>query len=242
MLVGGRRQLRRAPVFGPRRSDIHTYMCPDNAVGYCRRGRRSRIRGGATRYGTWPARRDLEWARRPGASPPMRMTASWFGSDRACRIQVCGAMFALDGELPSDGLTLGAGSSWTGSKTQQKPLDTKSPIQVHWHIPAVRPDPIRRQGQPRPPRWGMGRPSRQPERTAGIGARRSPGTRQAIVRSYPHRAGAGNGCRKSRAHVNLLTVVLLRSHASFPRGERATRTLAESDQSIKSGCGVKYRY
>jgi hypothetical protein len=27
----------------------------------------------------------------------------------------------LDGELPSDGLTLGAGLSWTGSKTKQKP-------------------------------------------------------------------------------------------------------------------------
>src|SRR5215470_1602992 len=34
------------------------------------------------------------------------------------------------GELPSDGLTPIAGLSCTGSKTQQKSLDTKSPIQV----------------------------------------------------------------------------------------------------------------
>ena len=28
--------------------------------------------------GLWPTRRGLEWARRLGASPPMRMTASWY--------------------------------------------------------------------------------------------------------------------------------------------------------------------
>src|SRR3954453_20195854 len=56
----------------------------------------------APRCCAWPLRRGSEWARRPGASPPMRMTASWSGSPRAHRIQVCGAMFALDGELPSD--------------------------------------------------------------------------------------------------------------------------------------------
>jgi hypothetical protein len=32
---------------------------------------------------TWPLCRGLEWARRPGASPPMRMTASWFSSQRS---------------------------------------------------------------------------------------------------------------------------------------------------------------
>ena len=39
----------------------------------------------------------------PGASPPMRMTASWSGSKRIDRIQVCGARSAPpNGELPSD--------------------------------------------------------------------------------------------------------------------------------------------
>jgi hypothetical protein len=32
----------------------------------------------------------------------MRMTASWSGSKRTDRIQVCGARFAPNGELPSD--------------------------------------------------------------------------------------------------------------------------------------------
>jgi hypothetical protein len=36
-------------------------------------------------------RRCEEWARRPGALPPMRMTASWFRSARIDRIQGCGA-------------------------------------------------------------------------------------------------------------------------------------------------------
>jgi len=30
---------------------------------------------------SWPLRRDPEWTRRPGASPPMRMHASWYWSD-----------------------------------------------------------------------------------------------------------------------------------------------------------------
>ncbi len=30
-----------------------------------------------SRLRTWPSCRDQEWTRRPGASPPMRMTASW---------------------------------------------------------------------------------------------------------------------------------------------------------------------
>ena len=38
----------------------------------------------------------------PGALPPMRMTASWSGSERTDRIQVCGARSAPNGELPSD--------------------------------------------------------------------------------------------------------------------------------------------
>jgi hypothetical protein len=46
-----------------------------------------------------------QWYRRRtadlGASPPMRMTASWFRSAWIDRIQVCGAMLAPDGELSS---------------------------------------------------------------------------------------------------------------------------------------------
>src|SRR4029077_16616802 len=38
----------------------------------------------------------------PGALPPMRMTASWSGSKRTYRIQVCGAKTRPNGELPSD--------------------------------------------------------------------------------------------------------------------------------------------
>jgi hypothetical protein len=38
----------------------------------------------------------------PGALPPMRMTASWSGSQRTYRIQVCGAKMRPNGELPSD--------------------------------------------------------------------------------------------------------------------------------------------
>ena len=38
----------------------------------------------------------------PGALPPMRMTASWSGSKRTDRIQVCGARSAPNGEFPAD--------------------------------------------------------------------------------------------------------------------------------------------
>src|SRR5262249_61657407 len=38
----------------------------------------------------------------PGASPPMRMTASWSGPQPTYRIQVCGVKIRLNGELPSD--------------------------------------------------------------------------------------------------------------------------------------------
>src|SRR5467141_1402998 len=38
----------------------------------------------------------------PGALPPMRMTASWSGSKRTYRIQVCGAKMRPNGKLPSD--------------------------------------------------------------------------------------------------------------------------------------------
>jgi hypothetical protein len=58
------------------------------------------FRGGATRAPLWPMCREKEWVRRPGASPPMRMTASWFRSWRTYRIQGCGAMFAPAGKAP----------------------------------------------------------------------------------------------------------------------------------------------
>jgi hypothetical protein len=55
-----------------------------------------------SRYRTWPLCRDQEWTRRPGAPPPMRMTASWSRSAWIDRIQVCGAVDRASGELPSD--------------------------------------------------------------------------------------------------------------------------------------------
>ena len=60
----------------------------------------------ATRYWTWSSSRGLEWARRLGASPPMRMTASWFRSSRISRIQVCAKCAApLDQRQSSARLT-----------------------------------------------------------------------------------------------------------------------------------------
>jgi hypothetical protein len=44
--------------------------------------------------GLWSLYRGLEWARLLGASPPMRMTASWLRSSRVGRIQVRGARSA----------------------------------------------------------------------------------------------------------------------------------------------------
>ena len=56
-----------------------------------------------TRVSAWSLNRTLEWARRLGASPPKRMTASWSGSRLGShRIQGCGAIFARYGGLPSD--------------------------------------------------------------------------------------------------------------------------------------------
>jgi hypothetical protein len=55
-----------------------------------------------SRSSTWPLRRVEEWTRRPGALPPMRMTASWSRSGWIGRIQVCGAIERASGELPSD--------------------------------------------------------------------------------------------------------------------------------------------
>ena len=58
--------------------------------------------GGDPALNPWLPSRCEEWARRPGALPPMRMTASWFRSARIDRIQGCGAISAPDGELPSE--------------------------------------------------------------------------------------------------------------------------------------------
>jgi hypothetical protein len=44
----------------------------------------------------------VEWARRPGVSPPMRMSASWFRSVRINRIQACGALSRLMASSPRD--------------------------------------------------------------------------------------------------------------------------------------------
>jgi hypothetical protein len=43
----------------------------------------------------------------PGASPPMRMTASWSGSERTYRIQVRGVKMRRNGEFPSDHTQIG---------------------------------------------------------------------------------------------------------------------------------------
>jgi TolB-like protein len=49
---------------------------------------RSTIRGGGNRLLTWHQMPTERMGPPPGASPPMRMTASWSGSKRTCRIQV----------------------------------------------------------------------------------------------------------------------------------------------------------
>src|SRR5262245_39685056 len=49
------------------------------------------IRGGGNRQLTWHRLPTERMGPPPGALPPMRMTASWSGSKRTYRIQVCGA-------------------------------------------------------------------------------------------------------------------------------------------------------
>src|SRR5882724_7308492 len=60
------------------------------------------IRGGGKPYSNMALMPTERMGPPPGASPPMRMTASWSGSKRTDRIQVCGARSAPNGELPSD--------------------------------------------------------------------------------------------------------------------------------------------
>jgi hypothetical protein len=59
----------------------------------------------------------------PGASPPMRMTASWSGSERTYRIQVCGAKMRPNGELPSD--------QYAARRTSDTGTSKKGPSPAH---------------------------------------------------------------------------------------------------------------
>jgi hypothetical protein len=58
------------------------------------------IRGGGDPSQAWLARRFREWACRLGALPPMRMTASWSGSQRSTEYKCVGAMFRAQGRAP----------------------------------------------------------------------------------------------------------------------------------------------
>ena len=110
------------------------------------------IRGGAARPLLWPPCRNPDWVRRPGASPPMRMPASWCGSHRIPRIQGCGRDLrarhassprivdrpcAYEGPAPPDfDWSIGAGpeprfpgETRSGDPTMRSKLDKKSPIQ-----------------------------------------------------------------------------------------------------------------
>ena len=63
----------------------------------------------------------------PGASPPMRMTASWSGSERTYRIQVCGVKLRPNGELPSDLYGDIQQSSSDAGASQKRPLAVHRP-------------------------------------------------------------------------------------------------------------------
>jgi hypothetical protein len=60
------------------------------------------IRGGGKPYSNMALMPTERMGPPPGALPPMRMTASWSGSDRTYRIQVGGAKMRLNGKLPSN--------------------------------------------------------------------------------------------------------------------------------------------
>jgi hypothetical protein len=80
----GRPQRRQDDAAVPRAARRRLTIRADRAA-----ARRSRVSKPA-----WPPSRGAEWARRPGASPPMRMAASWFGSRGTLRIQARGARSA----------------------------------------------------------------------------------------------------------------------------------------------------
>src|ERR1700732_5309681 len=65
------------------------------------------IRGGGKPYSNMALDADRENGPPPGASPPMRMTASWSGSERTYRIQVRGVKMRRNGEFPSDHTQIG---------------------------------------------------------------------------------------------------------------------------------------
>jgi hypothetical protein len=62
---------------------------------------------------------DLENGPPPGTSPPMRMTASWSGSERTYRIQVRGVKMRRNGEFPSDHTQIGSVAT---RAPQEKPV------------------------------------------------------------------------------------------------------------------------
>ena len=92
-----------------------------------------------TRAFRWLSCRIEEWARRPGASPPMRMAASWSGSPRVHRIQACGAMIRARGRAPPR-KRRAPNRGWAaateriatreGTRCRHSKLDFRSPIQA----------------------------------------------------------------------------------------------------------------
>jgi len=58
------------------------------------------IRGGVARTALWPSCRNPDRARRPGASPPMRMAASWCGSQRSPAYKIVARSRAPDRQAP----------------------------------------------------------------------------------------------------------------------------------------------
>jgi len=60
-----------------------------------------RWRNAVTRPTTWALHRREEWTRRPGASPSMRIIASWSGSHGPPNTSTRARSVALAGELPS---------------------------------------------------------------------------------------------------------------------------------------------
>ena len=80
------------------------------------------IRGGGSRFVPWLLCRGKEWVRRFGASLPMRMAASWFGSPGPPDTRLWRDGSAPESELPSDrhpdrtkrAVVLGAVKVWPG--------------------------------------------------------------------------------------------------------------------------------
>ncbi len=60
------------------------------------------VRGGGVPRKPWLSCRCAEWARRLGASLPMRKTASWFGSLRPTEYKVAARLFVRHQRAPLD--------------------------------------------------------------------------------------------------------------------------------------------